>query len=77
MAPITETAVVRCIDPHAVFVAERVITSPPELDAKYCTANDPLFDPEDGEMLLPSDDVSDQALALARFSHVCASLRLK
>lgn len=64
MALITETGVVVCVDPHAL-VADRVITSPPDFDARYCTANDPLFEPDDGEMLLPSDDVSDQALALA------------
>ena len=64
MALITETGVVRCIDPH-VLVAERVITSPPDFDAMYCTVNDPRFEPEDGEMPLPSDEVSDQKLALA------------
>jgi hypothetical protein len=47
------------------LVAERVITSPPDFDAMYCTANDPMFEPDDGEMLLPSDEVSDQTLALA------------
>ena len=53
------------IDPHALLVAERVITSLPDFDATYCTANDPMFEPEAGEMLFPSDELRDHPLALA------------
>ena len=65
MELITDTGLVLRVDPHALLVAERVITSPPAFDALYCAVNDPVFEPEDGKMLLPSEEVSVQTLALA------------
>jgi hypothetical protein len=48
-----------------LLVATRVTTSSPDFDATYCTLKDPVFEPDEGEMPLPSNDVRDQELTFA------------
>ena len=37
--------------------------SAPDFEATYCTAKDPVFEPDEGEMPLPRSEVRDQELA--------------